>query len=105
MINASSRTSTSSSVRGFTKRWLNHALVFTVMQHAPMFIGAHFYLDFVADGNSDVRAAIDDVLYKPIADIARQAAVVGVMSSATWCGVDFVWSKLRAKNEALFEPL
>lgn len=104
MINASS-TSTSSGGRVFTKRWLNHAVVFTVIQHVPMFIGAHFYLDVVADGSSDVRAALDDVLYKPIAEIARQAAVVGVMSSATWCGVDFVWPKLRANNEARFEPL
>ena len=79
--------------------------MFTIFQHVPMFIGTHFYLIVTADGGGSGRSSIDEVLYKPIAEIARQAAVVGLMTSAIWCALDYLWPKLRATEEVAFEPL
>jgi hypothetical protein len=89
----------------FVKLWLRHAQMFAVFQHVPMFIGTHFYLIVTADGGGSGRSSIDEVLYKPIAEIARQAAVVGLMTSAIWCALDYLWPKLRATEEVAFEPL
>ncbi len=90
--------------REFAKKWLRHAQVFTIVQHAPMLIGAHFYLIVIGDGGGS-RSSIDEVLYKPIAGVAVQAAVVGLFSSAIWCAIDYVWPKLRTTEEVAFEPL
>jgi hypothetical protein len=87
------------------KQWVLHTQMFTLVQHVPMFIGTYYYLAVVADGSSGVRAASDQVLYKAHAELAQQAAVVGMMISACWFATDIVWAKLRATNEVQFLPL
>ncbi len=93
------------SKQDFKKQWVLHTQMFTLVQHVPMFIGTHYYLAVVSDGNSGVRAASDQVLYKPHAELAQQAAVVGMMISASWFATDVVLAKLRATNDVQFSPL
>jgi hypothetical protein len=87
------------------KQWVGHLHMFTLLQHVPMFVGTHYYMAVVADGNSGSRAASDEVLYKPDAELARQAAVVGMMISACWFASDVVWTKLRGQDDVQFSPL
>jgi hypothetical protein len=91
--------------RALTKKWLRHAVQFTLLQHAPMFIGAHFYLIAIVDASEGGTTARDEALYRPIAALARQAAVVGGLISCSWCFADFIWLKLRTSNEVEFSPL
>ena len=70
-----------------------------------MFVGTHYYLSIIDDGNSENRAEEDSVLFRPIAALSQQAAVVGFMASAAWFIGDFVWPKLRASDEVQFSPL
>jgi hypothetical protein len=87
------------------KLWLSHVLLFTLLQHTPMFVGAHYYLSLVDDGGGVGRVEDDFALFKPIASVSQQAAVVGFMASAAWFAFDFVWPKLRASDEVQFSPL
>ncbi len=101
----SSPTPSSSATLAFKMKWLRHLQLFTLLQHAPMFVGAHFYLVVTSDDGGSGRVSNDELLYKPIAEIARQAAVAGATASVVWCGVDYVWPKLRATDEVVFEAL
>ncbi len=89
----------------FRKLWLGHVQLFTLLQHVPMFVGAHYYLSLVDDGGGSGRVEDDVALFKPIASLSQQAAVVGFMASAAWFAGDYVWPKLRASDEVQFSPL
>jgi len=55
----------------FRRRWTHHVLMFTLVQHAPMFAGSYSFAGVIA-------RADDLVLQLPPTDLARQAAVAGV---------------------------
>jgi hypothetical protein len=55
MISAAAAYIAQSDGKSFRKRWVGHAVMFTLSQHVPMLVGAHYYTILVSDGEGAGR--------------------------------------------------